>query len=92
MSSLIPWREREIERFRGEIDRMFDDFLTRSSFGRPIKGGDWMPAIDLSETGKEIMVHAEVPGTDAKDIDISLNGRVLTIKGERKQEHEEKAG
>ena len=46
--------------------------------------------MDVSETGKEIVVHAEIPGMDSKDIDISLNGRVLTIKGERKQEHEDK--
>jgi len=49
-----------------------------------------MPAIDMSETDKEISIHAEIPGMDAKDIDISLNGRVLTIKGEKKQEQEEK--
>ena len=91
MANLIPWRgRREVDRFRGEIDRMFDDFFTRTPFGRSFEGGDWMPAIDMSETGKEIIVHAEVPGMEAKDIDISLNGRVLTIKGERKQEHEEK--
>ena len=90
MSKLIPWRDREIDRFRGEIDRMFDDFFTQSSFDRSVKRGDWVPAIDLSETSKEIVVHVEVPGIDAEDIDISLNGRVLTIKGERKQEQEEK--
>jgi HSP20 family protein len=91
MANLIPWRgRREVDRFRGEIDRMFDDFFTRSPFDRSYRGGDWMPAIDVSETGKEIIVHAEVPGMNAKGIDISINGRVLTIKGERKQEHEEK--
>ncbi len=46
--------------------------------------------MDVSETGKKIVVNAEIPGMDPKDIDISLNGRVLTIKGERKQEQEEK--
>jgi HSP20 family protein len=89
MANLIPWRGRsEVERFRGEIDRLFDDFLTRNFFGRSLGGGDWIPAADVSETGKEIVVQAEVPGMDAKDIDISLNGRILTIKGERKQEQE----
>ena len=91
MASLIPWRGRkEVDRFRGEIGRLFDDFFNRSSFGRFFEGGDWLPVMDVSETGKEIVVHAEIPGMDSKDIDISLNGRVLTIKGERKQEHEDK--
>ena len=90
MAGLIPWRGRtEVERFRGEMDRLFDDFFSRSPF-RPLERGDWMPAVDVSEDQKEIVVHAEIPGMDKKDIDISLNGRVLTIQGERKQEREEK--
>jgi len=93
MSNLIPWDGRsEIDRFRSEIDRMFKNVLTRSPFGRAFEEGDWWPAIDVSETGKMIVVNAEIPGIDAKNIDISLNGRVLTIKGERKQEQEEKEG
>lgn len=90
MAGLVPWRGRsEVDRFRGEIDRMFDDFFTRSPF-RSFERGDWMPAVDMSENEKEIVIHAEIPGMDAKDIDISLNGRVLTMKGERKQEQEDK--
>jgi HSP20 family protein len=91
MAALIPWRERsEIDRFRTEIDRLFDDFFIRRSFGRDFEEGDWVPAIDISESEKEIIIHAEIPGVDAKDIDITLSGRNFTIKGERKQEQEEK--
>lgn len=79
-----------MHRFRDEIDKMFRDFLTLSPLSRPYRKGDWLPAIDMAESEKEIVVNAEVPGMDGKDIDISLNGRVLTIKGERKQEKEEK--
>jgi hypothetical protein len=43
MTNLIPWRGRsEVERFRGEIDKMFDDFLFRSPFVRSYEGRDWM--------------------------------------------------
>ena len=49
-----------------------------------------MPAVDMRENEKEVVLHAEIPGMDAKDIDISLNGRVLVMQGEREQEHEEK--
>ena len=91
MAALIPWRERsEIDRFRTEIDRLFDDFFIRRSFGRDFEEGDWMPAVDISESEKEIIIHAEIPGVDAKALDITLSGRNFTIKGERKQEQEEK--
>jgi HSP20 family protein len=49
-----------------------------------------MPLVDVSETDKELMVRAELPGMDPKEIDISLSGNVLTIKGGRKHEREEK--
>lgn len=91
MAGLIPWRERrEIDRLRGEIDRLFRDFFDMGPFGLPFQGGELVPAVDLSETDKEIVVNAEIPGMNANDIDISLNGRVLTIKGEKRQDQEEK--
>lgn len=48
-----------------------------------------MPSMDVSETGKEIIVNAELPGMDATNIDISVRGSVLTLKRERKREYEE---
>ena len=91
MAGLIPWRGRnEIDRFRGEVDRLFDEFFTHTPFGSPFRSRNWMPAVDISENEKEIVVHAEIPGMEAKDIDISINGRILTLKGERKQEKEKK--
>jgi HSP20 family protein len=91
MAGLIPWRSQgDVDQFRGEIDRMFDDFFTRIPFSRSYGREALMPAVDVSETVKEIVVHAELPGMDTKDIDISINGRLLSIKGERKQEQEDK--
>ncbi|MBW2065194.1 MAG: Hsp20/alpha crystallin family protein [Deltaproteobacteria bacterium] len=91
MTDLIPWHERrEIDRLRNQIDRLFHDFFDMRPFRLAFEGGDWVPAADVSETDKEILVHAEAPGMNPKDIDVSLNGRVLTIKGEKKQEQEEK--
>lgn len=91
MLSLIPWHERkELDRFRSEMDRLFDQFFDWRPFRRSFDEGDWTPLVDVSETGKEVIVNAEIPGMDAKDIDISLNGRVLTLRGEKKSNHEEK--
>ena len=88
---LAPWRPfRELERMRREMDRLWDSFFE----GRPRRKieelGEWGPSLDLSETKNDLIVKAEVPGMDPKDIDISLDKDILTIKGEKKQETEEK--
>jgi HSP20 family protein len=87
---LTPWRPfRELTTFRDEMDRIwnrfFGDWPSTESFR-----GEWAPSLDVSETEDTLVVKAEIPGMDAKDIDISLANDVLTIKGEKKQEKEEK--
>ncbi|SFM64927.1 Hsp20/alpha crystallin family protein [Thermodesulforhabdus norvegica] len=72
------------------IDRWFESFelpvldrvFERDRF--------WVPAFDVSETDDHIVVKADLPGIDPKELDISITGNVLTVKGEKKQEHEEK--
>jgi HSP20 family protein len=49
-----------------------------------------VPSLDLIESDGNIEVRVDIPGMDAKDIDIQVNGNLLTISGERKEEHEEK--
>jgi HSP20 family protein len=91
MFDLIPWRERgELSSFGQEVDRLFDRFFERRPFRFFDEDGGWTPSVDVSETGKEIRVKAELPGMDPKDINVSLHDGVLTIRGERKHEHEEK--
>ena len=53
-------------------------------------GTEWFPSLDVSETKNDFVVKAELPGIDPKDIDISLTDGMLTIRGEKKQEREEK--
>ncbi|MCC7473989.1 MAG: Hsp20/alpha crystallin family protein [Pirellulales bacterium] len=52
--------------------------------------GTMVPALDLSETDNAVEVRMDLPGITAKDIDIQINGNVLTITGERREEKEEK--
>jgi len=88
---LALWRPfRELERMRREMDRLWDSFFEERPRKKGEEIGEWMPAIDLSETNNDIIMKAELPGIDPKDIDISLTNDVLTIKGEKKQEKEEK--
>jgi HSP20 family protein len=85
--------------FRSEMDRLFDRFgfpsLRRmfdiepawrsvSTFGFSV------PPIDMSEDDKAYKIMAELPGLDAKDVDVSISGNTLVLKGEKRQEKEEK--
>jgi HSP20 family protein len=51
--------------------------------------GQWVPWIDISETKENVVVKAELPGLEAKDLSVSIWGDVLTIKGEKKKEEKE---
>jgi HSP20 family protein len=72
------------------MDRLFDRFFDWGASPVIAGEGQWIPSVDVSETRKEVIVKAEIPGMDPKDIDISVNGNRLTLRGERKHEHEEK--
>jgi HSP20 family protein len=74
---------------RKEMDRLFDRFW-EGDFPQLPALGEWAPALDVSETKDAVLVKAEVPGMESKDIQLSLQEQVLTIKGEKKQEKEEK--
>lgn len=85
---LAPFRE--FERMKKEMDRLWDSFFERGP--RTGERGEWYPSLDMAETKNDVIIKAEVPGMDPKDIDISLSNGLLTIKGEKKQEREEKEG
>ena len=93
--ALLPSKRQAIERpavsLQREMNRLFDDFFTRDFFVEPFRGiGEWRPALDVAETETSVIVKADLPGLEAKDIDVSLRGDILTIKGEKKAENEEK--
>jgi HSP20 family protein len=90
MFEVIPWRRpREVRPF-DEMDRFLDRIFERRPFRFFDEDGGWVPSANLSETEKEVHVEAEIPGMDPKDISVSLDDGVLSIRGERKHEHEEK--
>lgn len=87
MGMLAPWTG--LTSFRKEMDRLFDRFFEPLGDELPALG-QWAPRLDVSESKDAVVVKAEVPGLEPKDIEISLQGDLLTIKGEKKQEKEEK--
>lgn len=91
---LIP-----IER-RNTMSRFQDDFnnLFRSAFERwpafmdddsNVVTSEWAPSVDIVEEDKQFVINADIPGVDPKDIEVSMENNMLTIKGERKTEKKE---
>ncbi len=78
---------RELVTMRDDMDHLFDVF-----FGAPtgIIEDLWRPSIDIEESNGNLMVKAEIPGMDKKDIKVVVKDDVLTISGERKRENETK--
>ncbi len=80
---------------RGEMDRLFERFehgLPRwpALLARP-NGHDWMvPELDVRDNGKQLMVEMDLPGVEEKDVTVTLTSGVMTIKGDKKSESEEK--
>ena len=84
-SDLIPWRH-DMERLKREMNQLCEKLLDVGSL-RPFDVAfAWVPVIDMSESGSHITVHAEIPGMEPKNIEVSVQGNMLTIRGERKQE------
>jgi HSP20 family protein len=76
---------------RRDMERVFEDFSRDFSWGLPATAGTAVaPRIDVSETDSEIKIEAEMPGVEEKDVEVVLSNGRLTIKGEKKQEKEEK--
>ena len=73
---------------QSQIDRLFEDFTrTWPAFG---SNSQLTPSMDIAETEKQIEITAELPGLEEKDVQVNVAGNVLTIKGEKKAEKEEK--
>jgi len=73
------------------MNRMFDNFFDSMNLRSFNEAGlESFPKVDIRETDKAVMITAELPGLDAKDIDISLADDVLTLRGEKNMENESK--
>lgn len=96
MANLIPWRRkahdagesgRSLMGVRRDIDSLFERFL-RGALDFPDIGV--MPRIDLTETQQHVRVTAEIPGIDPRDVEISIVGDTLTLRGEVRDERTER--
>src|SRR5262249_35466227 len=80
-----------LTRLRDEINRLFESPMSVRTGSSPMFEG-WSPSIDLFEDKDTVTVKAEVPGMKREDLDVSLEGRTLSICGERREEKEQGKG
>ena len=108
IKDLIPWiktnnRDLAVRReagdpfelFRRDMDQLFNGFLGDLSGRTSLidrQFGSFAPEMDVKETDKEVRVTAELPGMEEKDVEVTLTEGVLTIKGEKREEHDEEKG
>lgn len=85
--ALMPWSG--LAMLRQEMDRLFERLWDLEWPELPTFG-EWTPKLDVTETRDALVVKAEVPGIDPKEIEVTLKDQVLTIRGEKKHEKEEK--
>jgi HSP20 family protein len=77
---------REMVSLRDAMDRLFDDAFMRPS---SLASSNWQaPAVDMYQTNDEIVIKVALPGIKAEEVQISVTGEVLTLKGEVKQDEE----
>jgi len=97
--AIIPWKPKEmwwdpfrdLEAIQNEMNRMFDSSLVRwGDRDTGLLEGAWSPAIDIYDSNDNVMVKADVPGMKKDEIDVSVQGDTLIIKGEKKHEKETK--
>ncbi len=92
--ALLPWKKREDEMglmtLQRQMNRLLEDFFGRGLSLEPFGREVGAVSLDVSEDANTVFVKAEIPGVEPKDVDVSITGDVLTIRGEKKEEKEEK--
>ena len=78
---------REVVALQNRMNSLFRDLNENES---PVTTASFVPAVDIYEDDKKVMLKLEVPGMEQKDLDVSIENNTLTVKGERKFEKEEK--
>ncbi len=95
IKSMLPWRREHAVAardpflaLRREMDALFDGFFGATGGVQTLE--TFEPRVDVAENDKEVRITAELPGVEEKDVEVSLSRDAITIKGEKREEKEEK--
>jgi HSP20 family protein len=81
---------RELRTMQEQMNRLLNLSWNHDMGGEDIKEGIWQPPVDIFETAESIVIKAELPDIDQKDIEVRIEDNTLTIKGERKHDSDVK--
>ena len=92
MSAIVKFDPfRDMVTLRDRMDRLFEDSLSKARGGEEEFGiTTWAPAVDIYETKDNLVIKAEIPGIEKKDVSIEVKDNTLKLKGERKYEKDVK--
>jgi HSP20 family protein len=92
LTRFVPLRSglNDVAVLQNRLNSIFQDFARPDEGSEALGSGNFMPAVDVYEDAEKLVLKLEVPGIRREDLDIRVEGRVLTVKGERKFESEEK--
>jgi HSP20 family protein len=89
MADITRWDPfRDLDSIQDELNRLFGRTFSGPEKARPGVMGGWVPALDVYETADEVVVSAELPGLDPKEVEVSVEDSTLTIRGQRQFEQE----
>ena len=82
-----PWTA--MRQLRDEVNRLLGPALSGVEDGSSVVTGHWVPAVDIEEEPGRFLIRADIPGVDPKEIEVTMDSGMLTIRGERKLENRE---
>jgi len=89
--AVIRWDPfRDLVTLREKMNRLFEDTFTARGDEKDLISGNWSPSVDIYETENALVLTAEIPGIEEKDVEIKIENNTLTVSGERKFEKETK--
>lgn len=80
----------ELKSFRTDINRLFDDFFNIRTAG--LFDSEWLPALDVYDDERNFYIKADVAGIEEKNLDVTINGNILTLSGKKVEEKKECEG
>jgi len=92
MTRFVPFRSglNDVAVLQNRLNSIFQDFARSDEASEALGAANFVPAVDVYEDAEKLVLKLEVPGIRREDLDIRVEGRTLTVKGERKFESEEK--
>jgi HSP20 family protein len=91
MMPIVRWEPfRDLVTTQDRLNRLFNETMGRFWGDEGMRAGSWIPAVDIYETEQDVVLKAELPGVDPKDVEVTVHDGTLYLKGERKYEKEVK--